>query len=47
MHKKLNNFHKKSTRLKTFSPKTKEKEDLKEKVLDHVTKINTMKKKMV
>ena len=30
MHKKLNDFHKKSTRLKTFSPKTKEKEDLKE-----------------
>ena len=36
MHKKLNNFHKKVTKLKSVSPQTKTNEDLKEKVLDNV-----------
>ena len=54
MPKKLNDFHKKFTKLKNISRQTKPNEDLKEKVLDNVgdlsmncitfTKINTMKK---
>ena len=47
MCKKPNDFYKISTMFKKRNPQIKEKEDLKEKVLDHVTKINTMKKKMV
>ena len=36
MHKKLNDSHKKVTKLKNVSPQTKTNEDLKEKVLDNV-----------
>ena len=36
MHKKLNDFHKKFTKLKNVSPQTKTNENLKEKVLDNV-----------
>ena len=36
MHKKLNHFHKKFTKLKNVAPQTKTNENLKEKVLDNV-----------
>ena len=36
MHKKLNDFHKKFTKLKNVSPQTKTNENLKEKVLGNV-----------
>ena len=36
MYKKLNDFHKKFTKLKNISPQTKTNENLKEKLLDNV-----------
>ena len=36
MHKKLNDFHKKLTKLKNVSPQTKTNENLKEKILGNV-----------
>ena len=36
MHKKLNDFHKKFTKLKNVSPQTKTSQDLKKKVFDNV-----------